>query len=134
MSLEYQYGPVAAVSWSISVEVFFYLVYVALASVAFTAWVVSKTRFGTLEFNEKDVLAFQGKPLDPSVQGGGAYLSEPYPMGAKDVVLVTKPGGTACPVKYYFVTVTKDGATATRSIGTCNEATSTERKGNSVRT
>jgi peptidoglycan/LPS O-acetylase OafA/YrhL len=30
-SLEYQYGPVAAVSWSISVEVFFYLVYVALA-------------------------------------------------------------------------------------------------------
>ncbi len=32
-SLEYQYGPVAAVSWSISVEVFFYLVYVALAAV-----------------------------------------------------------------------------------------------------
>ena len=31
-SLEYQYGPVAAVSWSISVEVFFYLVYVALAA------------------------------------------------------------------------------------------------------
>jgi peptidoglycan/LPS O-acetylase OafA/YrhL len=33
VSLEYQYGPVAAVSWSISVEVFFYLVYVALAAV-----------------------------------------------------------------------------------------------------
>jgi peptidoglycan/LPS O-acetylase OafA/YrhL len=32
-SLEYQYGPVAAVSWSISVEVFFYLVYIALAAV-----------------------------------------------------------------------------------------------------
>jgi peptidoglycan/LPS O-acetylase OafA/YrhL len=30
-SPEYQYGPAAAVSWSISVEVFFYLVYVALA-------------------------------------------------------------------------------------------------------
>jgi peptidoglycan/LPS O-acetylase OafA/YrhL len=32
-SLEFQYGPVAAVSWSISVEVFFYLVYVMLAAV-----------------------------------------------------------------------------------------------------
>ncbi len=32
-SLELQYGPVAAVSWSISVEVFFYLVYVMLAAV-----------------------------------------------------------------------------------------------------
>jgi len=30
-SLAYQYGPVAAVSWSISVEVFFYLAYVAVA-------------------------------------------------------------------------------------------------------
>jgi len=94
---------------------------------------VSKTQFGSLEFSEKDALTFQGKPLDPPIQGGGgSYLSEPYRMGAKDVVLVTKPGGTACPVKYYFVTVTKDGAKATRSIGTCNEATSTERKGNSI--
>jgi peptidoglycan/LPS O-acetylase OafA/YrhL len=32
-SLEFQYGPVAAVSWSISVEVFFYLVYVGLAAI-----------------------------------------------------------------------------------------------------
>ena len=30
-SLAYQYGPVAAVSWSISVEVFFYLAYVVVA-------------------------------------------------------------------------------------------------------
>jgi peptidoglycan/LPS O-acetylase OafA/YrhL len=31
-SLGYQYGPVAAVTWSISVEVFFYLVYIVVAS------------------------------------------------------------------------------------------------------
>lgn len=30
-SLAYQYGPVSAVTWSISVEVFFYLVYIAVA-------------------------------------------------------------------------------------------------------
>jgi peptidoglycan/LPS O-acetylase OafA/YrhL len=40
-SLEYQYGPVAAVSSSISVEVFLYLVYVALAAlIARRRWTV----------------------------------------------------------------------------------------------
>ena len=93
----------------------------------------SRTRFGRLELDDQNMLTFNGHRLDPPIQPGfGMDLSEPYRFGATDVVLVTKIGGTACPVLYYFVSVTESGAHATRPVGTCNQATSIERRGDSI--
>jgi hypothetical protein len=89
-----------------------------------------KTRFGALDFDEHGVLTFKRHTVDPKVKGG--YLGETYRIGATDVVLVTQEGGTACPVVYYLVSVTKLGATATPYIGTCNQAESIERHGDTI--
>jgi hypothetical protein len=92
-----------------------------------------KTRFGVLEFDNEDMLTFRGHRVDPEVKGGPrTYLSDPYRFGASDVVLVTKSGGTACPARYYFVTVSSSGAKATGPFGTCNEAKDIERQGDSI--
>jgi hypothetical protein len=47
-------------------------------------------------------------------------------------VLVTDNGGTACPALYYFVTVTKSGAKATRAFGTCSDLIKVKRTGDSI--
>ena len=92
-----------------------------------------ETRFGPVDFDQNEMLAFHGQRVKPEIQGGrGTFLSEAYRMGTTDVVLVTKAGGTACPVRYYFVAVSEAGAKATGSFGTCNEATSIEHKGDSI--
>lgn len=89
-----------------------------------------KTRFGPLDFNDQGVLIFKGRPVAPAVKSG--YFGDTYHIGATDVVLVTLEDGTACPVVYYLVSVTKSGATATHHIGTCNQAESIERHGDSI--
>ena len=66
------------------------------------------TRFGTLAVDKDRMLLFNGKPVRPPVQGNNSLdLGTPFDMGASDVVLVKDTGGTACPVLYYFVTVTR---------------------------
>jgi hypothetical protein len=59
-------------------------------------------------------------------------LSEPYQIGSSDIVLVTDNGGTSCPALYYFVTVTKSGAKATPSFGSCSDLIKIKRMGDSV--
>lgn len=93
----------------------------------------ARTRFGTFELDREGTLAFKGHRLEPPIKvNSGMDLSEPYRIGETDVVLVTVIGGTACPYLYYFASATKSGAKATSAFGTCNEATNTERKGDSI--
>jgi hypothetical protein len=91
------------------------------------------TRFGALTVNEGGVLLFKGSPVQPTVEADNSLdLSEPYQVGASDVVLVTDNGGTACPAIYYFVTVTKSGAKVTPSFGTCSDLITVKRVGDSI--
>jgi hypothetical protein len=88
------------------------------------------TRYGTLDFNDQGVLSFKGREIHPKIEH--AYLGETYRMGATDVVLVTKEGGSGCPVVYFLVSVTKEGATSTPYVGTCQQAKSIERHGDTI--
>lgn len=93
----------------------------------------TSTRFGSLTVNDKRMLLFKGRPLDPPIEGNSSLdLGEPFRIGSADVVLVTDNGGTACPFLYYFVTVNRSGAKATPSFGTCGELASLKRTGNAV--
>ena len=74
------------------------------------------TRFGALSVSEAGVLLFQSVPVRPTIEANNSLdLSQPYQIGASDVVLVTDNGGTACPALYYFVTVTTSGVRVTPS-------------------
>lgn len=91
------------------------------------------TRFGSLTVSKDRVLLFNGRLLDPSIVGNnGLDLGKPIRIGATDVVLVRDNGGTACPFLYYFVSVSKSGAKATPSFGTCGELTKIKRIGKSI--
>lgn len=92
------------------------------------------TRFGSLTVGDDRTLLFNGRKLTPSVVGNNSLnLDDPIRIGATDVFLVLDSGGTACPSMYYFVTVSKTGARATRAFGTCGDVTSVRRSGNSIR-
>src|SRR5437016_5330280 len=91
------------------------------------------TRFGALTVNEAGVLRFKGTPFKPTIEANNSLdLSEPYQIGSSDVVLITDNGGTSCPALYYFVTVTKTGATVTPAFGTCSDLIKTKRTGDSI--
>lgn len=92
------------------------------------------TRFGSLTVGNDKTLLFNGRKLTPSVVGNNSlHMDEPIQIGETDVVLVLDNGGTACPSLYYFVTVSKTGARATKPFGTCGAVTSVKRVGNSIR-
>lgn len=92
------------------------------------------TRFGSLTVGDDNTLFFNGRQLTPPVVGNNSLnMDDPIPIGATDVVLVLDNGGTACPSMYYFVTVSKTGARATKPFGTCGDVTSVKRVGDSIR-
>src|SRR6266496_3306186 len=91
------------------------------------------TRFGALTVDEAGVLLFKGAPFKPTIEANNSLdLSKTFEIGAADVVLVTDNGGTACPALYYFVTVTKSGAKATSSFGSCSDLIKLKRMGDSI--
>ena len=92
------------------------------------------TRFGSLTVDQDRSLLFRGRKLTPSVDGNNSLgLNNPIQIGDTDVVLVVDNGGTACPAMYYFVTVSKSGARATKPFGSCSDLTSVKQIGNSIR-
>jgi hypothetical protein len=92
------------------------------------------TRFGELSVRRDEVLRFNEQPLEPLLKGNnGLYVGDPFVIGEADVVLITVVGGTACPDLYWFVTVTRSGARATPSFGTCSVALSVSRAGDNIR-
>jgi hypothetical protein len=92
------------------------------------------TRFGELSVRRDEVLRFNEQPLEPLLKGNdGLYVGNPFVTGESDVVLVTNVGGTACPRLYWFVSVTRSGALATCSFGTCSVALTVTRSGDTIR-
>lgn len=92
------------------------------------------TRFGELSVRRDEVLRFNEQPLEPLLKGNdGLYVGNPFGIGESDVVLVTNVGGTACPRLYWFVSVTRSGARATPSFGTCSVALTVTRAGDTIR-
>lgn len=92
------------------------------------------TRFGELSVRRDEVLRFNEQPLEPLLKGNdGLYVGNPFVIGESDVVLVTNVGGTACPRLYWFVSVTRSGARATPSFGTCSVALTVTRAGDTIR-
>jgi hypothetical protein len=91
------------------------------------------TRFGALTVSDAGTLLFKGTPVQPQIEANNSLdLSEPYQIGAADVVLITDNGGTSCPALYYFVTVTNSGAKVTPSFGTCSDLIKVKRTGDSI--
>lgn len=92
------------------------------------------TRFGSLTVGNDKTLLFNGRKLTPPIVGNNSLnMDDPIQIGATDVVLVLDNGGSACPSLYYFVTLSKTGARATRAFGTCGDVTSVKRMSNSIR-
>ena len=95
--------------------------------------VSTSTRFGKLEVNRGGILVFKDIPVEPKIQVNTRIdLGTPFQIGDSDIVLVIDEGGTACPFQYHFVTLNRSGAHATKAFGTCNEATSIKRDGDSI--
>jgi hypothetical protein len=91
------------------------------------------TRFGALTINKDQVLLFRGQPVQPRVEGNDSLsLLRKFRIGTKDVVLVQDNGGTACPALYHFVTVSKNGARASKAFGTCTDLIKVARRGDAV--
>jgi hypothetical protein len=91
------------------------------------------TRFGALTVSGAGVLLFKSAPVQPTIEANNSLdLSEPYQIGAADVVLVTDNGGTACPATYYFVTLTKGGAKVSHPFGTCSDLIKVKQTGSSI--
>lgn len=91
------------------------------------------TRFGPVSVSQNTLL-FRGKPVVPSVVGElGLVLDKVIEIGSYDAVVVENLlGGNACPTMFYVVSVTAQGATASRTFGTCSEKADISRKGDGV--
>jgi hypothetical protein len=82
-----------------------------------------RTRFGTVKFDDNDKLRFRGRLVQPGIETSRTLdLTVVYNRADSDVVVVTASDGIACPYRYYFVSVSKSGATVSNEVGTCAKA------------
>ena len=108
--------------------------FAALLAMSTMALAQSKdTRFGPVSVSQNTLL-FRGKPVVPSVVGEtGLLLDRVLEIGSYDAVIVENLlGGNGCPAMFYVVSVTAQGAAASRTFGTCSEAADVSRKGDAV--
>ena len=78
------------------------------------------TRFGELKTNADRLLQFKDKVLAPELAVlSNAYVLSTYKLDGADVVFISQAAGNACPGQFVFVTVSKEGAKATPTFGTC---------------
>lgn len=93
----------------------------------------AQTRPTGLTVDGKSELLFHNHPLQPPIRGNSALdIGRVFHMDSTDVVLVKDIGGTACPYLYYLVTIRDSKAQATPEFGSCTEAVSASRKGDSI--
>ena len=82
-----------------------------------------KTRFGVVSVREEDnLLLFKGKPVAPAIEGNSSLsIVANYEMGQSDVLLLQDNGGTACPARFRFITVSAAGLRTTPEFGSCSD-------------
>jgi len=91
------------------------------------------TRFGALKINDKNILLYKNRPLNPTIQGNSSlWEAGTYRLGNSDVVLIQDNGGNACPVRLYFVTVSASGVKATSAFGTCTDYFDVKQRADSI--
>jgi len=75
-------------------------------------------------------LLLNGKEL-PYGDGSSLFIEKKYIIGDKDVVLMMSiPGGTACPAQYFFVSISPQGnAKVSPEFGTCSDLPEFSQKG-----
>lgn len=118
--------------------------YLAIAAVAVTSAVSvpalagddksMDTRAGKLIVAEDNSLVLNGQKLRDS-DGFGFSLEKKYVIGDADVILaMNNSGGTACPVQYFFITVSSQNRKANLSpeFGTCSDLAKPSQQGSKV--
>jgi hypothetical protein len=81
------------------------------------------TRFGTVSFDDNGHLRFRGRLVQPGIDTSRTLdLTTVYNLADSDVVVVSAMDGIACPYTYFFVSVSKAGATVSKESGTCAKA------------
>lgn len=85
------------------------------------------------ESGSEQQLLFNGKKLRDG-DGYSLSIEGKYAVGNSDVVLImNNSGGTACPVQYFFVSVTSQGAvTMTPEFGTCSDLAKPKQNGQNI--
>lgn len=95
---------------------------VAMETVVFGYEKSVKTRFGVLSVVENNQMAFKGKLIQPVIESDNSMsIVAHYEMGANDVVLVQKNGGSACPALFQFITVHAKGVQPSKEFGSCSD-------------
>ena len=91
------------------------------------------TRFGPVSVSQNTLLV-RGRPVTPSVMGeAGLVLDQVVQVGSYDAVVVESLlGGNGCPAMWNVVSVTAQGATVSKTFGTCSESADVSRKGDGV--
>src|SRR5262245_22316401 len=83
------------------------------------------TRFGELKTDSEGTLQFNGQSLryTPRSPEVGMFIGDEviatYKLDSSDVVLIHQQGGTSCPGRFVFVTISQQGAKVTPYFGTC---------------
>lgn len=91
------------------------------------------TRYGKLSIDEESALLFNGKIVEPRIQGNnGLSFEEIFKIGNTDVVLIQNIGGTACPALFTLVTVSISGLSQTPDFGTCSDLAESTTNGKSI--
>ena len=86
-----------------------------------------------ITFTGDFTLLFNGKPLDPTVQGTNRLIvSETYQLGSSQLALIAEQGGEACPTQLWLVESDGKTAKATPKFGTCSDAYDPKKTGDSI--
>jgi hypothetical protein len=86
-----------------------------------------------LTIGEDNVLLYDGKPLDPEIQGNNSLeIVQTLRLGSSDVALIADNGGSACPTLYYMVSVSAAGPKASATFGTCSDLIRVGQEGDTI--
>ncbi len=84
------------------------------------------TRRGTVAIGDEGTLRWRwrwrGRPVPSAVQANKSLsLVARHEVGRTDVLLLQNNGGSACPARYRFITVSASGIAASPEFGTCSD-------------
>jgi len=80
------------------------------------------TRRGTLAIGDDGTLRWRGRSVLPAVQANNSLsLVARHEVGRTDVLLLQNNGGSACPARYRFITVSASGIATSPEFGTCSD-------------
>ena len=119
----------------VSKSFFTSLIFTALTmgSVQATEWKTKDTRYGQVSVGAEQQLLFNGRLVEPVIQGNSSlHIQERFVVGDNDVLLIQNIGGSACPALFHFLVVDKQGTSVTSEFGTCSDLYEIRQSGKSI--